>query len=571
MEKKKLSFKDRLMENLLKNNEIKINELKYNEESESIESKKLKCTLINSQEIKESFDDFIYKNDKNKFEEFQQIFEKTQYNINGSFGNFYTKLKKFNEFTRKKLLDKKTPSFNFIKALKENNLVTNPIGILKREGEENVINLNNMKMGDDYIKCLGNSLKVADHLTELHLSGNRLTNQGIAPIISSLTENHILIKKMSVLDLSYNKLGSQGIKHIISFVKNDDCELSHLNLEANCLGNMLIEKLINEITKNLSMKMKYLNLGQNNLNDDICLSLANMIDNCKMLEVLILYWNQFKNYGASQIISKLKNHHDIKILDLGWNLIGTNLLEQPTREELNKLGREDATLLNLELEELKVNMEFLSKKKLNSVKNNISLFAKELGQLFNGDCKDLVHLDISHNNIGFIDSQYISQEVKFNHSILGIHLDGNDMTIDSLGFIKATQKENLEKSYFANSQVYYKIDNEHPLIKSNILNVRKIRAKNSCWICEGWREIKFSYKPINQENAGSYKVKLHLSFEDYKATEMLLNIDVFVNYRMCPPGEYYYYYTVNGEPVENYGNSGEVLKDAIIHVSSFFI
>jgi hypothetical protein len=403
----------------------------------------------------------------------------------------------------------------------------------------------------------------------LHLSGTRLTNQGIGPLLSSLTENHGLMKKMSVLDLSYNKLGSQGIKHIVSFVQNDDCELSHLNLEANCLGNMLIEKLVNEITKNLSNKMRYLNFGQNDLNDDISLSLANMIENCKALEVLILYWNQFKNFGASQIVSKLKNHNEIKILDLGWNLIGANLLEQPTREELNKLGREDETLRNLELEELKVNMEFLSKKKLNAVKNNVSLFAKELGLLFNGDCKELVHLDISHNNIGYIDSQFISQEVKFNHSILGIHLDGNDMTIDSLGFIKAIQKENQEKSFYANSQVYYKIDNEHPLIKSNILNVRKIRAKNSCWICEGWREIKFSYKPINQENAGSYKVKLHLSFEDYKATDMLLNIDVFVNYRMCPPGEYYYYYTVNGEPVENYGNSGEVLKEAIIHVSFF--
>lgn len=566
MEKKRVTFKDRLMENLIKNNEIKINEYKYNEEIESIESKKLKVNLFNSEEVQDGLYDFVYKNDKNKCEEYQKVFEKTKYNTNGSFGNFYSKIKKFNEFSRKKLLDKKTPSFNFISALRENNLVPNPIGILKRQGDEKVINLNNMKMGDEYIKCLGNSLKIADHLTELHLSGNRLTNQGIGPLINSISENHELLKKMSVLDLSYNKLGSQGIKHIISLVKNDGCELTHLNLEANCLGNVLIQKLTTEINNNLALKMKYINFGQNNLNDDIALTLANMVDNCKMLEVLILYWNQFKNYGAAQIVGKLKNHRDIKILDLGWNLIGANLLEQPTREELNKLGREDATLLNLEIEELKVNMEFLSKKKLNPIKNHVSLFAKELGLLFKGECKELVHLDISHNNIGFVDSQHISEEVKYNHSILGIHLDGNDMTIDSLGFITAVQKENHDKSHYANSQVYYKIDNEHPLIKSNILNVRKIRAKNSCWICEGWREIKFSYKPINQEEAANYKVKLHLSFEEYKPTDMLLNQDVFVNYRMCPPGEYYYYYTVNGEPVENYGNSREILKDAIIHV-----
>jgi len=144
------------------------------------------------------------------------------------------------------------------------------------------------------------------------------------------------------------------------------------------------------------------------------------------------------------------------------------------------------------------------------------------------------------------------------------------MTIDSLGFIHPVEKSKFNTAHYANSQVFYKIDNDHPLIKTNILNVRKIRAKNNCWICEGWREIKFSYKPINQENINTYKVKLHLSFEEYKPTDMLLNQEIFVNYRMCPPGEYYYYYTVNGEPVENYGSSTEILKDAIIHVRIFY-
>ena len=142
------------------------------------------------------------------------------------------------------------------------------------------------------------------------------------------------------------------------------------------------------------------------------------------------------------------------------------------------------------------------------------------------------------------------------------------MIIDSQGFIMGLEKGKVDNSHYANSQVYYKIDNEHPLIKTNIINVRKIRAKNNCWICEGWREIKFSYKPIHTENIQNYKVKLHLSFEEYKPSDMQMNNDnIFVNFRMCPPGEYYYFYTVNGEPVENYGNSTEILKDALIHVN----
>ena len=89
-------------------------------------------------------------------------------------------------------------------------------------------------------------------------------------------------------------------------------------------------------------------------------------------------------------------------------MIGANLLEQPTREELNKLGKDDSKLLNLEIEEIKFNMEILSKKKLNPIKNTVSLFAKELKLLFKGECKELVHLDISHNNIGYVDSNFIS-------------------------------------------------------------------------------------------------------------------------------------------------------------------
>jgi len=54
------------------------------------------------------------------------------------------------------------------------------------------------------------------------------------------------------------------------------------------------------------------------------------------------------------------------------------------------------------------------------------------------------------------------------------------MTIDPNGFIHAIDRSKIETSFFANQQIYYRIDNEHPLIKSNIRNIRKIRAKNNC-------------------------------------------------------------------------------------------
>ena len=409
MENKKKTFKRRLQESIAKDKNTDFFETKYPDEEKDLASNLLKINLLNCDEVYDQLYDFVYSLDKDKFEINISQFNKTKYNTIGSHSQFYTKMKKFSECKRKDLLQKNTPSFGLIDAMKENNLIPNPVGFLKRNGNENILNLNHMKMGDDYIKCISKSLKVADHLTELHLSGNRITNNGINPLLRSINENSNLIKKISVLDLSFNKLGREAIKELTNLINNFGCELTHINLEANALGNLLVSSLAHEITVNISDRIKYINLGQNNLNDEVALVLANMVENCICLEVLILYWNQFKNFGASQIVNKLKSHTEIKVIDFGWNLIGSNLLEQPSREELNKLGRDDISLLNLEMDELKFNMEILSKKKLNPIKNNVSLFAKELGLLFKGECKELVHLDISHNNIGYIDCQYISK------------------------------------------------------------------------------------------------------------------------------------------------------------------
>ena len=49
--------------------------------------------------------------------------------------------------------------------------------------------------------------------------------------------------------------------------------------------------------------------------------------------------------------------------------------------------------------------------------------------------------------------------------------------------------------------------------KTHIDNVRKLRSLNNCWICDGYREIKFIYQPkepiLDQQN---HIVKIHLDF-----------------------------------------------------------
>lgn len=59
----------------------------------------------------------------------------------------------------------------------------------------------------------------------------------------------------------------------------------------------------------------------------------------------------------------------------------------------------------------------------------------EWGQAFKEN-KSLVHIDLSHNNFKKADCRSISEGLKENHTILGLHLMGNEVDTDSRGFMK---------------------------------------------------------------------------------------------------------------------------------------
>jgi len=135
------------------------------------------------------------------------------------------------------------------------------------------------------------------------------------------------------------------------------------------------------------------------------------------------------------------------------------------------------------------------------------------------------------------------------------------MTIDELGFIQPIDPDEVsDYNYFANSTINYKMKLKG-VMKNKIQKTKTIRNPNNCWICEGWREHHFSYKTpymsLNDEE--SYKVKVYLNYEDYvdkTVNELISNFnEEFEIYRMCPPGELLYYYTLNGDIVDNYGKN----------------
>jgi len=49
--------------------------------------------------------------------------------------------------------------------------------------------------------------------------------------------------------------------------------------------------------------------------------------------------------------------------------------------------------------------------------------------------RTLLHLDISFNSFSAEDMMALSDGLRENHTLLGIHVEGNNAKIDTLGFI----------------------------------------------------------------------------------------------------------------------------------------
>ena len=87
------------------------------------------------------------------------------------------------------------------------------------------------------------------------------------------------------------------------------------------------------------------------------------------------------------------------------------------------------------------------------IKEDLGIYEHDLNDLLNSlKSKGLVHYDGStvqlkevDAKINTVDSKAISEHIKDNHTILGIHVDGNDMWVDELGFVYPIEKSKYKQ------------------------------------------------------------------------------------------------------------------------------
>ena len=511
-------------------------------------------------------------------------FRDTNYVEKSCMKEFFSKYQKFKILNRKQPISKITPSFAFIKASNEEKIIPNPLGILRRSGDDAKLRMNYQKVGDNYAKALGSSLRYSHHLTGIELGSNRLTGDGTTFILKSINDNKELLTKIRDLDLSDNKIHESDIGELINYINDSKCNLENLNLYGNSLGDDNIKLIADALGKYATYRLSNCNFGQNNISDDGVPSIVEMLNTCTGLRTFILSHNKITNNSAAQIIKKLKSHRELKILDLGWNNIGNNfskpiIYETLVNQNLNDPNRVfNNHLLNESLQSGKFTFrrnpllppldqkgnakkddkkeaekpKATEPKKVKEPAQNPSQFANELGTYFKEKNVTLIHLDISHNNLPANDCEFLANQSKDNHVILGMHVDGNEMNIDALGFLHPLYDK--EETFFANSQLTYPISKEYELRRSQVDNVRNLRGLNKCWICDGYREIEFNFVPKTPiVDTTSHIVKIHLNFDDYQPFGMLCLGNKYQIVRMCPPGEISYFFTIDTIPIEEEG------------------
>ena len=82
----------------------------------------------------------------------------------------------------------------------------------------------------------------------------------------------------------------------------------------------------------------------------------------------------------------------------------------------------------------------------------------------------------------------------------------------------------------------------------------ELSSMTNCWICEGWSEHRFTYKPgVSDDTTGEHDpfvpINLHLDIDHFEADLMVPEENdpqMYYVYRMLPPGDRKYFYTVGG-------------------------
>ncbi|XP_048476889.1 NACHT, LRR and PYD domains-containing protein 3-like isoform X1 [Rhincodon typus] len=171
------------------------------------------------------------------------------------------------------------------------------------------LNLGENKLKDLGVKRLFVVLRnVNCKLQELVLLGNHLTHSCIEELACTLST----VQSLTVLNLGNNKLGDTGVKLLSVALSNPACKIVNLSLWGTSLSDSCTKDLASALSTNQSLTI--LKLGTNLFTDQSVPAISRLILDCKSLERIELWENQFTPTGKRHLESLQESRHRLKVI-----------------------------------------------------------------------------------------------------------------------------------------------------------------------------------------------------------------------------------------------------------------
>ena len=164
------TYKD-LISAASKNNKKQLDNLKPSINLDKLKSKIAKIGMLNCDEINDNLNYFLFSDTKDaayeeNLRELETAMQKTTRVSETSFIDFYKNFKKYDEFIRKGTIQE-TCSNRFIEEVKNNCIIPNPVGIVKRLGDEKKINLKYHFKSNNYIVISSSGIHMLKHFAKV--------------------------------------------------------------------------------------------------------------------------------------------------------------------------------------------------------------------------------------------------------------------------------------------------------------------------------------------------------------------------------------------------------------------
>lgn len=307
------------------------------------------------------------------------------------------------------------------------------------------VNFQSWGLDDAYLKSLFQRADI-DWVEHLNLSDNRLTDESILFLADRFSEVAHPKWLLQSLHLAKNRLMERGCRAVGSLIHSTEASLLHLDLSDNMIGDKPCEELC-EVLIECCRDLKELALARNELgrfHESVGDALGRLVSECSSLEMLDLHWNLLHGAGAVAFFTGIYENGShggqLRKLDLSWNRLGL------------RCGN-DTRDVQTDSESVQARRPFSPPTFSNEVKQSCTCkactscvrMAKMLASVFQ-DCSTLFHLDLSYNKIRCSECAIIADGLRTNQTLFGLHLVGNEASVDEYGFVIPCKPTRMERA-----------------------------------------------------------------------------------------------------------------------------